>query len=571
MSDITAPATTVTLAAGAEVALAAGAEVALVAGTEVALAAGTEVALASGAAVIIQGTQDGGTTVEVPVTSDGHLEVAIHEPTDAFGSVRVTNATPRVQIDAVYGLVGTDTESLLGVPSGTATTTNNMFSVTCGTSVGGYGVIRSRRLIRYRPGQGVLLRFTTRFPTAGVANCQLFGGALNAEDALFVGYSGTSFGFMRRIAGATCIVRLTVTVGAGAAETVTVTLNGAAYTLATGGALSTTALAEAIAERAGTYYDAGTQMGWSSGVSPTSNGATVTFIQRAPAVAAGAFTLTSTGTAAGTFAILQAGVANDSSTGFVAQTAWNVDRLNGAGGALNPSGILLDPSKLNIWEIKYGYLGAAAIELRYMARNGEFNTVHRILYPNSATIPNFRNPSLRMGWIAASLGSTTDLTTQGASAAGFVDGDVLSVRDPFTAKNFNYSASGTEYVALAIRSRGEFATVLNQRELDLITLVAACETNSRLIVVRLVLNPTMTGTVNWAYVDQSNSCVEYATPTNVAATNGREVAATVTGTTTTIDLHDLDLRMEPGDVLAVCVATVSSTASAALALNWLEQ
>ena len=350
-------------------------------------------------------------------------------------------------------------------------------------------------------------------------------------------------------------------------KTFTITLNGTAFvTASTGGALAdVNATAEFIAEQGSLYT------GWYSSVSPTSNGATVTFIQGTPGSTGGAFTMTSTGAATGTFATVQAGAANDSTTGFVAQTAWNVDRLNGSGGALNPSGILLDPAKLNVWEIVLGYLGASMIELRWMSPNGEFNAVHQIQYPNTATIPTFKNPCFRVGLVAASLGSTTALTAQSASAAAFIDGDVYTVRDPFTAKNFNYSASATEYVALALRVRGEFASVINLRQVFAITAMAACETANRLIAIRFVLNPTMTGTVNWGYVNQSLSCMEYATPTTIVASGGQEVASVITGTTAILDLQQLDLRLEPGDVLALAVATVTSTASAAVAVNWQER
>lgn len=48
-------------------------------------------------------------------------------------------------------------------------------------------------------------------------------------------------------------------------------------------------------------------------------------------------------------------------------------------------------------------------------------------------------------------------------------------------------------------------------------------------------------------------------------------AATVTGTTVLIDLSALALRLEPGDVVAICVATVTSSATAAVAINWQER
>ena len=516
---------------------------------------------------ILVGQQAGGTYTNVPVTADGHLEVAIHDPVSAFGEVLSAGLTPRVQIDAVYGIRATDVETFTDGSSGSATNGGSLFTCATGTTVGGYAVIRSRRAVKYRPGQGLRLRFTARWPVAGVANCLIVAGGFNAEDGLFVGYSGTSFGFMRRVAGQAAIHRLTVTTGAGGAETVTVTLNGVAFTVASGGVLSTTALAEAIAERVGGYT------GWSSGVSPTSNGATVTFIQGTPGAAAGAFTLSSTGTAAGTFATVATGAANDSVTGFVAQSAWNVDTMDGTGATTNPSGVLLDPSKLNVFEIVLPYLGAGTILLRVMSGDGEMTTVHRVEYPNTATIPNQKTPTYRLGWVAASLGSSTALTIQGASAAGFVEGVLApSARDPFAAANSTYAASTTEYVALALRVRGEFGGLLNQREVLPHDMIVALETSNRVAVVRLWLNPTMTGLVNWQHASQSESCVEYATPTSVAVTAGRIVALTVTSSSAIIlNIDSLDVRLEPGDVLALTVEMVASSSTAVVCINWNER
>lgn len=171
----------------------------------------------------------------------------------------------------------------------------------------------------------------------------------------------------------------------------------------------------------------------------------------------------------------------------------------------------------------------------------------------------------------ASLGSSSSLTLLGGHASAFVDGEAAPVRDPFSAKNFNVSAGATEYVALAIRVRGEFASALNLRQLFAASVVVACETTNRILLVRCVLNPTMSGNINWSYVNQSRSAVEYTTPTTIAPSGGQEVASTVTGTTVSIDLSALALRLEPGDVVAICIATGSSTATAGVAINWQER
>lgn len=498
-------------------------------------------------------------------TTDGHLQTAIHDPVGAFGEIVQAPLTPRVQIDAVYGALTTDVETLTDGVSGTATTSGNLFTCTTGVTVGGYGVTRSRRLIRYRPGQGVRLRFTAMFPSTPVANSLVLAGAFNSEDGIFFGYSGTTFGILRRLAGAAAIMRLTVTVGTGGVETITITLNGVAFTVASAGVLSTTATAELIAERVGGYT------GWTSTVSPTSNGATVTFIQGTPAVTAGAFTMTSTGTATGTFATVQAGAANDSTTGFIPQTSWNVDVMDGSGSITNPSGVLLDTTKLNVFEVVYPFLGAGGIRFYVMQPSDGFILVHQIQYPNTYTITSQKNPTFRLGWIAASLGSSSNLTVQGASAGGFIEGAPVAVRDPFSVANNNYAAGTSEYVALALRNRGEFGSRLNQREIVPANLFAANETSNRLIVVRVVLNPTLTGTVNWQYVNQSLSAVEYAIPTTIPITGGTTLATFVVATSDKLDFSNLELRLEPGDVLAIGIATVSSTATAAVCINWLER
>lgn len=518
-------------------------------------------------AVLFGVEENGNTYTNVKVRQEGAMAVHVDDPLGAFGELLTAGLTPRVQIDAIFGILSSDHETLTDGVSGSATASGSMFVCETGTSSGGYGVIRSRRLLRYRPGQGMRLRFTGLF-TTGVANSQQFAGGFTATEAVGFGYSGTSFGVWRRDAGSAKIVRLTVTAAAAGAETITVTLNSVAFTVATGGALATTALvAERIAENI-------VATGWTSTVSPTSNGSTVTFIQGNPAVADGTYSLSSTGTVTGTFATIQAGVANVTTGAnvFIAQADWNLDVMDGSGGATNPSGILLDPTKLNIYEVVIPYLGAGAITYYVRLPGGGHQEVHRIEWPNAQTTPNMKNPTLRLGWFAASLGSTTNLTVKGASASGFTEGDILPLRDPFGTSRNGFTAEATEYVAFVIRVGGTFGSTVNQREVVPISLLVGTETSNRIVRVRLVLNPTLTGTVDWGYVDSATSCVEVATPTALTPSGGTTVgnSASATGSPTTLNLRDTGLRLQPGYTLAVCLQTASGSAVTTSAMNWNE-
>lgn len=474
--------------------------------------------------------------------------------------------TPRIQIDAVYGALTTDVVTLTSGTASAATASGGLFVCTSGTDSGGYGVVRSRRIARYRAGQGTRIVGTALFDSPVADSLQLFGG-FNATSGVFFGYRGTAFGILRRVSGSLKIVRLTVTAAATGAETLTVTLNGVAFEVTTGGALSESGVASRIVSE-------GAFTGWTvSGVSPTANGATVTFIQQTPAVADGTYSLASTGAAAGTFAEIHAGAANDDEAGFVAQTDWNIDRLDGSGGALNPSGMTLDPTKLNVYRIIYPYLGAGAIQFAVMTGAGRFVTVHRIAYPNSGTAPSSRVPSFRVGWIAASLGATDSLTVKGASGMIAIEGGIdESARQPYSAQA-TFTASTTEYVALAVRSRGEFASIQNVREIIPVSVVVGTETNSRVVRGRVVLNPTFSADPVWSYVGQTTSVVEYtAAPTTTTISGGTTIATVIaaSGSAASIDLRRLGVRIEPGDVIALALESASATALCFVATNWLE-
>lgn len=178
-----------------------------------------------------------------------------------------------------------------------------------------------------------------------------------------------------------------------------------------------------------------------------------------------------------------------------------------------------------------------------------------------------------MGWFSASLGSSgTNLVVTGASAAGFVEGESRSARDPFSASFLTAAATTTERVAIAFRVRGEFAGRVSLREVRPNSVSVGVETAARIVRVRMLLNPTLTGTVDWSYVDQTSSVMERATPTSLTPSGGRELVMSlaVSASVTVIDLSSLDLRLEPGDVMVIDLTTTSSTATCQVSMNWQE-
>ena len=124
----------------------------------------------------------------------------------ALGTLEVSELDFIFQGDFKYG---TNTQLWsTGVTSGagaTVDTSSGRLRIQSGSDAAGYAYITSRRIMRYRAGQGTLTRFTPLF-TAGIANnIQIWGiGSLSANlpyDGYFFGYNGTSFGLVHYIAG----------------------------------------------------------------------------------------------------------------------------------------------------------------------------------------------------------------------------------------------------------------------------------------------------------------------------------------------------------------------------------
>lgn len=117
----------------------------------------------------------------------------------AFGTLETAELTPVFQSDFVYG---TNTQ-LWNTANYTGTgalvdTDTARLRIQCGTTNTGYAYITSRRILRYRAGQGTVVRMTPIFATGTANNIQLWGaGSISSnlpQDGFFFGYNGTAFG-----------------------------------------------------------------------------------------------------------------------------------------------------------------------------------------------------------------------------------------------------------------------------------------------------------------------------------------------------------------------------------------
>lgn len=84
---------------------------------------------------------------------------------------------------------------------GTVTASNSRALLQTSTDPDGSAKMETRRVLRYTPGQGGLVRFTAVFASGGAPGSRQLVGVGDANDGFFFGYDGEAFGVLLRTAG----------------------------------------------------------------------------------------------------------------------------------------------------------------------------------------------------------------------------------------------------------------------------------------------------------------------------------------------------------------------------------
>ena len=148
--------------------------------------------------VTIQGVTDGGNvTSSVAVDGENHQVVNIQRPRSAFGEILTAVPSPVVQLTFQYNLLMPLLVSTATTGSGTVTCSGGLAACSTAGVASSSGVLTSKRIMVYHPGQGCQARFTGMF-TTGAANTTQICGVGGSACALGFGYNGTVFGILYR-------------------------------------------------------------------------------------------------------------------------------------------------------------------------------------------------------------------------------------------------------------------------------------------------------------------------------------------------------------------------------------
>lgn len=505
---------------------------------------------------IIHGVNDNGQIVAVPVTAEGHVEVAVHGPRMPFGELHTESLVPIFQSDAVYGLLSNQHLASTDGISGTATAANNLMTVSTGaTTIGRFGAIQSRKRLRYRPGQGVVARFTALYSTSAINSVQV-AGVGTAESGFYFGYNGTSFGIMSNTGGVRCVNTLTIATGSSTNTNATVTLNGVAFTVAVTNSASTLMTAYEISQ--------GTYTGWNA----EQRGSTVVFTANSSGVKSGTYSVTfGSGVGAGTFPGTPTIVGVATTDTWVPQSQWNGDKLDGTGA----SGATLNPLKGNVYQIDIQYLGfgtiAFKVEVFTGGNNSDFVTVHVINYPNNNTSVNSSQPSFPFTLSVSNVGPTDPagaiVSASCASFSGFTAGQKKLYGPRFSYVN-NVTSSTTNFVPLfTIRNSRVFNGRANQSVVNILSFSGAAKSTNGVTTFYVFRNATLSaGTPN--FTQYSTSGVTYidtaATACTISNNDQLVVSATVSESGQFVYHFTDETTIQPGETITLAVKSVTATA-----------
>jgi len=245
----------------------------------------------------------------------------------------------------------------------------------------------------------------------------------------------------------------------------------------------------------------------------------------------------------------------------VPQSSWD-DPLDGTGA----SGMTLDTSKLNVWGIRFQYLGGGAIE--YLIEDdstGKFVIVYTMLYANLQTAPSVYMPNFHLMVYCNNKATTTDLILKTSSFAYFVEGktELIMAHQFNQTSGIQEKTSVTSEVAIfTIRNKSTYASKTNFIEILIESLYASVESSSanNLASLRLVKNATLGGTPSYSDINASNSVVDI----DVAGTTvsgGEELLGTALAGKNDRESQDATpykIILQPGETIAIAAASANS-------------
>lgn len=142
---------------------------------------------------VICGKNDAGVYKNVNIDHNDSLNVNIKNSKTAFGEILTSKLVPIIQLQFLYKLFKSQLNLYKCNSGNIQLLDNSMVELSTGITSESIASLQSKKIIKYNPGQGIDVRYTSIF-TNGVNNTKQYVGIGDMENGLFFGYNGVNFG-----------------------------------------------------------------------------------------------------------------------------------------------------------------------------------------------------------------------------------------------------------------------------------------------------------------------------------------------------------------------------------------
>lgn len=458
---------------------------------------------------------------------------------DLFGEPYAIPITPVVQTNGIYGVNNYD-HQVYTSGGGNVSSANSCFTVSSSSTVGSYGLVRSRRFNTYKTGQSFLARWFAKLDTPAAGTSQRLG-LNNQENAFWFGYNGTTFGVLHTHGGRAPIYRVTVASYTGT-QTVTLILNGVSYT-------TTIEAGETVTQAAARISDINFGSSWLA----NDRDGSVELLYTGIGPLNGTFSVAGSGTSSLSIAQLQAGAA--------ATNTWYLDGVD----FTKPNWLI--PTDFTSYEIKYSWS-----VLRFFALNpntGQYEQFFKLGTTDGMLLAS--NPAFKVAALALNAGGSTPVTMQVAGMVAALEG--LTNRNNYTGSAAVTKTSLTQNVIhhlLSIQNPYTFKSTINTIETLLSDFTATTQCNDPAELYIYLDATFLTGRQDFISQDGYPVTTSTATGTIDPAANFPIVSFVIgnTGSSVQFALESYRIVIPPGSTISIGIRSTSSIQKAAAAIVW---
>lgn len=491
-------------------------------------------------------------------SSDSGSSTNISGPLSGFGELSVISPYPTSQISFVYDINPLLIETNTYGAGASVTLIDGEINLSNGSGTDSYARVSSKKVAKYRPGQSTLARWTARY-SLGTANNRQMAGIYNIEGGYRFGYDGEDFGILYTKSATIEVQALTITTKSSSATTVSVSLGGApAIVVSVTNSANTFVTAYEISR--GDYSQVAG--GWNAIAIQN----VVYFVRKiAGSAGSSSFNPGSSG-AIGSFSTITTGVLPVEY--FIPQTSWNVDTCNGSGN----SRINIDTEKGNIYQVQFQYLGYGNAYFSIVnSEDGRSTLCHVIKNANTISSTNLRNPNLYLSWENINTGISGVTTLRGASGGTYVEGTPVSLGPQFSVTTNKSIPSSAETVILSLRASTIFHSRKSTVQVQLERISISCE-GPKPVEYKVYKNINLIA-AQFQSVNINTSSADYdQSASSFSIGSGAQIFGFTTSKSGNIteDVSNLNIFLQPGDVVTVTANTTGSGSDISISMVWKE-